>query len=382
MVANSVGPSPSLVEVGTTVAVTGASGFIGGRLVERLAEQDAVVTCLMRGQPSARLRATGATFRSLDLADGEAVRQALQGVQWLFHCAYDWEDSEWNGRALKALIDACRATGCRLVHVSSFVVYDVPPEGELTEETAGSPDRFGYAHVKMLLERDLMDAVREGGLAASIIQPTIVYGPYSRPWTIEPAEMLLNGTVILPDRGDGVCNAVYVDDVVDAMILAAQRPGALGKRFLISGEPVTWSSFYEALADAVGAKRPTYIPAETIALEHDRVAKLKRLITSPGMLLRRLTQRGSVAKALRRSLRLLPRPARAHIENQLFEPLTRKRGHRHMPDKGRLGFLQSRGTIYSNRARREIGYVPRFDLAAGMEPTGRYLKESEALIPR
>ncbi len=75
------------------------------------------------------------------------------------------------------------------------------------------------------------------------MQPTIVYGPFSRLWTIDPADMLINATVVLPDRGEGICNAVYVDDVVDAMILAAKNPAAVGQRFLVSGEPITWAQF-------------------------------------------------------------------------------------------------------------------------------------------
>lgn len=368
--------APPHVASGTKVAVTGASGFIGSRLVERLVEQGAIVTCLLRGAAGARLRATGAHCLALDLADDDAVAAALQDVQWLFHCAYDWDDPDWNRRALTSLIRACRITKCRLVHVSSFVVYDVPPVGELTEENAASPDRSGYAHVKMLLERDLMEAVRAGGIEASIIQPTIVYGPYSKPWTIDPADMLLNGTVILPDRGQGVCNAVYVDDVIDAMILAAQVSGALGKRFLVSGDPVSWAAFYEAMADAVGAKHPVYMPAETIALEHDRVVRLKRLLSSPSMLLRRVATRGPIGGMLRRGLTLVPRPVSSSIENQLLAPLERKRGHRHMPDRGRLEFLQGRGTVHSLRARRDIGYAPRHDLSAGMKQTERYLRDT------
>ena len=135
-----------------------------------------------------------------------------------------------------------------MVHVSSFVVYDLPAEGELTEETIGTTARSGYHHVKRELETELLNAVRRDGVPATIVQPTIVYGPFSRPWTIDPADMLISGTVVLPDQGEGICNAVYVDDVVNAMILAAKSPKAVGRRFLVSGEPVTWAQFYEALA--------------------------------------------------------------------------------------------------------------------------------------
>ena len=89
--------------------------------------------------------------------------------------------------------------------------------------------------------------IRDGGVDATIIQPTIVYGPFSGYWTERPAAMLTAGVVILPAPGDGICNAVYVDDVVQALILAAQRDEAAGESFLVSGpEHPTWLDFYHA----------------------------------------------------------------------------------------------------------------------------------------
>jgi nucleoside-diphosphate-sugar epimerase len=185
--------------------------------------------------------------------------------------------------------------------------------------------------------------------------------------------MLRHGTLVLPDRGEGVCNAVYVDDVVDAMILTAQTPEAAGRRFLVSGEPITWGRFFEALAMAADAKPPAYLPVEAIRHEHKQRVGLAGLFRSPTMLLRRLAQRRSVGGLLRRASRLMPRPTRAHVERQLLGPLERRRAYRHLPDPGRLGLYQGRAVVSSGRARRELGYAPRVDLAAGMEITRRYL---------
>ena len=95
-----------IVEPGTIVAVTGSTGFIGGRLVERLVEQGAAVTCLLRGDPSPRLQRLGAKLCKIDIADEDAVRSSLKGIDWVFHCAYDSDNTEWNFKALRALIAA------------------------------------------------------------------------------------------------------------------------------------------------------------------------------------------------------------------------------------------------------------------------------------
>ena len=366
----------SAIPPSTSAMVTGATGFIGGRLVERLIAAGVAVTCLVRGEPGERLRGTGAGIRRVDLADGDAVLAAVGEVTWAFHCAYDWSDTDWNIRALHSLIRAAREKGWqRLVHVSSFVVYDVPPAGELTEENVAAPSTSGYGHTKNELERLLLKAVREQRVPATIVQPTIVYGPYCKPWTITPADMLVNGTVVLPDAGEGVCNAVFVDDVVDAMILAARAPGAVGQRFLISGEPVTWSAFYEGIAREVGAKGPTYLPAARIEHANDRVRLLVRKLTTPRLLMRMLAGRGPVKRAFEVGLKLLPGRLKVRARGELFGPLVQLRRYVHMPDLGNLGFLRSTSTIRSGKARDLIGYRPRVDLAAGMAATGQYLRD-------
>ncbi|MFH4234040.1 hypothetical protein WAJ75_23845, partial [Acinetobacter baumannii] len=66
------------------------------------------------------------------------------------------------------------------------------------------------------------------------LQPTIIYGPFGPLWTIDVLETLKRRGVILIDGGEGFCNLVYIDDVVDALLLAATNDKALGETFLIS----------------------------------------------------------------------------------------------------------------------------------------------------
>lgn len=375
----SFGAGLPAIAPGTTVAVTGATGFIGGRLVERLAQGGNEITCLIRGpEAGTRLHRAGARIRALDLADVEAVRAALHGIDIVFHLAYDRDDVEWNYKALRALIEACRSNGCRrLVHVSSFVVYETPSEGEVSEESSKTTATGGYAHVKLELEAELLKAVHEKGVPGTIVQPAIVYGPFSRPWTIDPADMLQHGTVVLPGSGEGICNAVYVDDVVSAMILAAVRPEAVGQQYLISGPaPITWGQFYEGMASAVGANGPQYQPAGAITRANSKAGKLLRLVADPEHVIRRVASVGPCRKMVTTLLRVLPNGVRRSAHNRLFDPTTRRRGHVHVPNLGHLSFLQSRATISSAKAREGLGYVPAFSFDKGIVPTARYLKHT------
>ena len=236
----------------------------------------------------------------------------------------------WNFAALRALIEACRANGCRrLVYVSSFVVYDIPNEGRVTEDTPDTPATSGYAHTKLALEAELLTAVRETGFPGTVVQPTIVYGPFSQPWTLSPVDMLRHGTVVLPGQGEGLCNAVYVDDVVTAMILAAQKPEAVGQRYLVSGPaPITWRTFYEGMARAVGANGPQLQPVEVLVRATSRAGKVKRLVMDPGQIILRGMSIGPARKLATALLKVLPGGVRHKVHQRLFTPLAEAAGPR------------------------------------------------------
>ena len=369
-------PWPPILKSGTRVAVTGANGFIGGRLVERLIEQGASVVCLNRGASSERLRRTGAAARELDLADTLRTKAALDGVQVVFHCAYDWNDEPWNLRALSSLVAASTENRCeRFVHVSSYVVYELPSHGEVTETTEETTATSGYARTKRDMELVLLDAHRESGFPCVILQPTVVYGPYCAPWTVQPAERLRFGTVILPDAGRGLCPAVHVDDVVDAMLVAASNPLATGERFLVSGpEPVTWGEFYERLAQAAGAKGPRFLTLDQIEVANQKINKLRRFVLTPERVARRAARVGPVRKVLKGSLRALPSRLRDDLGDRLYGPESRRRGFAHLPNVDDAQWMSGCSIILSQKARRRIGYRPHVSLVEGMESLKPYLQ--------
>lgn len=370
-------PKGPAVAPGTRVVVTGATGFIGGRLVERLVEQGAKVCCLVRNPASAiRLARLPVEFRHAELTDAAAVDDALRGAGLAFHCAYDWGDAAANRSALGHLIDGCIAHGVqRLVHVSTFSVYDPYPDGDLSEDTPDGDRALEYTRTKLELEKDLLDAVRQRGLRGTILQPTVVYGPFSKPWTINPAEQLMLDTLVLPDRGEGVCNALFVDDLVDALLLAATRPEAVGERFIVSGpDAVTWSEFYEAFARAVGAKGPEYWPRNVIEKRKSGLRnKLRVAVQDPKKVVRIARRVPGLRQALDLSWRALPSGLRAAVENR-YDPKTRPVGQLHVPDLKQLRFFLAKPVVDSGKARRMIGYDPRFDFGSGMAHTARYLQ--------
>jgi len=253
---------------GKTVLVTGSTGFIGCRLVEKLIlEHNVKVRGLVRNfSRAARIARFPIDMPGAHLTDVEALERAIAGCEVVFHCAYDWDLPNENIDGIRNLAEACLRQGVRrMVHVSTMAVYEPLPNGDVTEESPTEPWGWNYKDNKLAIEREILNYVRERNLCATILQPTIVYGPFSKFWTVTPVEMLLTGTVVLPADGLGLCNPVYVDDVVNALILAAERDQAVGERFLISGpKPVMWRDFFGAIESHLGVKSLTFMSDEEL----------------------------------------------------------------------------------------------------------------------
>ena len=225
---------------------------------------------------------------------------------------------------------------------------------------------------------------RERGVSATIVQPTIVYGPFCKPWTNSPAEMLLFGEVVLPDRGEGLCNAVYIDDLTAGLILAAISPEAAGERFIMSGpQPVTWASFFSEFARALGAEPPSYRPREQISESGRGVFTIIRLFLSdPRRLIKATVRWPPARKVLQSGLDAMPRPLRSRIMSYYFGGGSRRIGQTFLPDSQALALYTSKAVAGCEKARAKLGYEPSFDFPLGMALTSMYLDWAYADIGR
>jgi nucleoside-diphosphate-sugar epimerase len=245
---------------GLRVGVTGATGFIGGRLVDALvtASRAQVVGAVRDFRRLVRLSPLDQdrlTFARLDLDDPRALLDSPVDV--FVHCAHGnrgtveerWRTSVEGTRNALRMAEAAGAR--RFVHISTVSVYDTSTVESLTESgSAFEPDADDreYAAQKLAAERIALTEAR--GMDVVVLQPTVVYGPQSGGWTVRPLTRMPADSAILPTGDAGVCNAVYVDDVVSAIILAIATPEAAGRRFLISGDrPISWGRFYDAYRD-------------------------------------------------------------------------------------------------------------------------------------
>lgn len=380
------------------ILVTGGTGFIGGRLIERLVLEHGV-------RPRVLVRNFGRASRvarfGLEMVPGSTMdqatlRTAMRDCQFVFHCAHDAslgpEQAKGAEDSAEQICLAAHKSGIeRLVHLSSISVYGNTPDSDLTEKSPWAKSKNdAYIAAKRASELKVRSWIDQRGFSATILQPTIVYGPWSVPWTIAVASDLLSGGVPLVDGGNGLCNAVYVDDVVDAMLAAALRPQAKGEAFLISGAaPVTWREFYGAYEEVLGVRGCRAVTSEELAAEAkakrrraSTMGEISHLLSSPST--RRWVMGLPVTRGTVKVIkpRLPPRQwtaLRGVVVGRAEEQGSDARASAPpplliIPDATRVALYRSRTHVRIDKARELLGYEPRYDLSRGIEMAGAFLR--------
>lgn len=253
------------------ILVTGATGFIGGRLAERLAsEQDAEVTGTGRNlEAASALAETGVRLQHAELLDFSAMRAVVERKDIVYHVAawlgprHGSEDMAWplNVYATLQLVQMAAAAGVkRFVHVSSIAAYGATRQEVVTEAQPVDPRQTAiYGRTKAEGELQARRLARELGMELVVVRPGMVYGPGSRAWTVRMLRLVQQRTPVIFGKGEGHAYPVYVDNLVDGLILAGSAAGASGEDFNFVDEPRTWREWFGAYGEIAG-REPVAVP--------------------------------------------------------------------------------------------------------------------------
>lgn len=248
----------------SSVFISGASGFIGRALVERLRRDGVEVSGVdVTPDPDAGVVAG-------DISERDSWREAAVGAETVIHTAALVTNAAsaadaWrvNVAGTRRMLDAAKAGGAkRFVHFSSVRAFgDRGFPDQVDESHPVRPDGNTYVDTKIASEQVVLQAHAAGEIEATIIRPGDVYGPGSRPWTILIVEAIKAGRFLLPAMGKGIFSPVYVDNLVDGVLAAARSDGASGQVLTISdGTFPTTREFFGHYFRMLGKRGPLCVP--------------------------------------------------------------------------------------------------------------------------
>ncbi len=251
------------------ILVTGATGFVGRRLVSRLLEtrpQDEIAAFLMPAEAVPESFAGKVELLRGDLREPETVRAAVRGRDLVFHVAgyiSYWvldEDvmAAVNVGGVRAVVDACVEFKVgRLVHISSVGAIGFHKDGSLADEDTpfNWPESFGYMTTKRDGQRIVMDAVKDRGLDAVVVNPASVMGP-GDPLPRSPHNQVYGNVYGKPFFFGTFAGGLAIVDVRDLVetILAAAEKGKSGEAYLSVGADVPYAQVLQLIALNAGKK--------------------------------------------------------------------------------------------------------------------------------
>ena len=355
---------------GRKILVTGGTGFIGGRLAERLAvEEQAKVRVLVHDwRKAVWISRADVELVQGDVRDRDLVAQAVRGCEMVFHCVGVGGtldkcmgiNVEGTRNVLECAVDA--RVG-RVVYVSTGAVHGPNPPNNADERDEFRLTGSTYGDSKVAAEKLVWQFWQERALPVVIIRPTYVWGPRSPSFTLWPLRNMKLGRWFQVDGGRGTCHAVYIDNLVDALLLAGVKPEVVGEAFLITdGGLCTWAEFDGHYARMLRIQELPSVRSFTArfpiaVVEYIDALQCKLDCMPAGEPARTLV------RAVRRGLRLIRLlPARYAVMNSW--------------DVVQYG---RRGELNISKARTLLGYTPRCSLEEGMRETEIWLRDQRII---
>ena len=338
----------------TTVLLTGGNGFVGRHVAAALHERgDDVRVLALEREDTSWLAEQGMEVVRGDIRDPRCLAPAVENADAVVHLAAMmdvWRPlSAYHAVNVLGTANVCEAAmqaGVRrFVHMSSSSVYGFPSVLPVHEDAPLRPFRDPYPITKALADVLVGQMARERGFPAVVLRPDQIFGPGDEMHFARTADRLRLRRGIIVGYGDNTVPLIFIADLVQALLLALDHPAAVGQAYNItSAHPLTQRELLGSIAGAIGVVPPhRHFPFSI------------------------LYAAGWAAEYAMRCSRASGHP-----------PLTRLG----------VAFIGRRQRFSIEKARRELGFTPTYDLRAAIELTAEwYLRRrveaaDAALSPR
>jgi dihydroflavonol-4-reductase len=267
--------------------VTGANGFTGSHLVKALVQRGTAVIAYVR--PSSqldRLSHLSIDYAYGDITDQSALKAAMAGVDTVFHTAAyvelglvnDAKMEQVNIRGTQAVLKAAQsARVSKMVYCSTIGIYG-DTQGQIIDETFQRTQvgfSSAYDRTKYLAQK-AVDAAAQKGFDVVSVMPSGIFGP-DDPHFGPVVQLFLKGKLKVWAGGDRITGIVHVDDLVEAMILAAER-GARGEHYIISAGEMTTREMFQRFSEATGRSAPREVPKPLVWMLGEILDPIGRLL--------------------------------------------------------------------------------------------------------
>lgn len=324
------------------ILITGGNGFLGHNLIQALqARGDRVRVLALPQENTDRLEARGVQVFRGDIREAAALTEPMRGVEGVFHLAAmlgAWRSmQEYRDVNVTGTEHVCRAALAagvkRLVHISSAMVYDMAMGRPVNEDDPLQPLDEPYCMTKAEGDVLVQRLIAWEQLPAVILRPGTLFGPGDRLNFGRIADRVKAGKMIVIGSGNNAVPFVYIDDMVQALLLALDHERAVGQAYNVGNDhPLSQAELYNTIAREIGASpvrvHIPYAPLYAAAAAAERVANL--------------------------------------TNNRISPPVTRHG----------LKLYGAHNLLSIDKARRELGYAPTMPLREGLRITSQwYVRE-------
>jgi len=377
--------------------ITGGTGFIGTALINHLAKEGHQITAPVRKYRNCASisRWENVEMPRLNLLDYEAVKEATKGKDYIFHLAVATDGNnayEVNVNGTKNLIKAATENGVKgIVITSTMNVYGFPASpatNDIIDETWNDkkvvPAGQNYGATKAVMQKWALNwAKKHPELHLSIVNPTCVYGVDGKTYTTLPYILRDANRFAWINNGQGIANYVYIDNLLEAMLLALHTPKAHGENYIINDGYTTWKEFLTPILLDKAQNIPSLTKNE---LEKGSFNKSESLIVTAKSLLgsyevMEIINRNPSLKSLKKvALTLTPNVKQKvyeHRENTAnFETIMKPSEAPFNPPNWLNNLFADTVTKFSSKkAEEQLNWTPKVDFQKGMELTTKWLKE-------
>lgn len=326
------------------ILITGATGLIGSYIVEKLSKNNDVRCLVIKNSDVSFLEQVGAKVVYGDITDKSTLGPALKDIDVVFHLAAAFKKDlpekhteevyfKINVDGTKNMLEAAKESHVkRFVHFGATGVYGFTGNKPASETSPYNPSN-AYERSKCEGEKLAME-FNKLGLPVTIIQPTVVYGPREKASILKFFKAVRKRIFPIIGNGKNKMDFVFVEDVADATILAAEKENAVGQRYIIGGDRTyTFLEILQVIADTIN------VPVPKI--------KVPYLIAKIGA---RFLEIGCSVVGIEPPVKVAT-----------------------------MDFLSKNKFYDTSKARKELGYMPKVDLRTGMEITMNWYKDNGLL---